>query len=57
MILIAALPVVRICVLMNHSYLHNFFTYRALMASIMAVLGLVWYRIGGSKKTPAKKKK
>ena len=57
MILIAALPVVRICVLMNHSYLHNFFTYRALMASIMAALGLVWYRIGGSKKTPAKKKK
>ena len=57
MLLIAALPVVRICVLMNHSYLHNFFTYRALMASIMAMLGLVWYRIGaGQKKTPKKKK-
>jgi glycerol-3-phosphate acyltransferase PlsY len=56
MLLIAALPVVRICVLMNHSYLHNFFTYRALMASIMAMLGLVWYRIGaGQKKTPKKK--
>ncbi len=57
MITIAALPVVRICVLMNHSYLHNFFTYRALMASIMALLGLVWYRIGGNKKTAVKKKK
>lgn len=50
MIIIAALPVVRFCVLMNHSYLHNFFTYRALMASIMAMLGLVWYRMGGSKR-------
>ncbi len=43
-IVIAALPILRFAVLMNHSYLHSFFTYRALMASIMAVLGLMWYR-------------
>ena len=55
MIIIAALPVIRFGVLMNHSYLHNFFTYRALMTSIMAMLGLMWYRVGGkSKKTKQK---
>ena len=47
-IVIAAVPLIRISVLMNHSYLHNFFTYRALMASIMAILGLMWYRVGGA---------
>ena len=54
MIIIAALPLLRFCVLKNHSYLHNFFTYRALMTSIMAVLGLVWYRVGGPKKQQGK---
>ncbi len=56
MIITAAVPVLRFCVLMNHSYLHNFFTYRALMASIMAVLGLVWYRVGTAKPAKGKKK-
>ena len=50
MIVIALIPIIRFCLLMNHSYLHNFFTYRALMPSIMAVLGLVWYRVGTAKK-------
>ncbi len=45
-ILIAVLPLLRFAVLMNHSLLHSFFTYRALMATIMAVLGLMWYRVG-----------
>ena len=54
-IIIAALPVIRFSVLMNHSYMHSYFTYRALMASIMALLGLMWYRVGGSHS--AKKKK
>ena len=46
MLLIAAVPFVRFSVLMNHSVMHDFFTYRALMASIMAILGLMWYRVG-----------
>ena len=46
MLLIASLPLIRFSVLMNHSLLHSFFTYRALMATIMAVLGLMWYRVG-----------
>ena len=44
LIIIALLPFLRFGVLMNHSYLHNYFTYRAFMASIMAVLGMVWYK-------------
>ena len=52
-ITIAAVPVVRFMVLMNHSFMHSFFTYRALMPSIMAVIGLMWYRVGGN--TPQKK--
>lgn len=57
-IIIAVLPLLRFCVLMNHSYLHNYFTYRALMASIMAVLGLVWYKEAqkADKKKPKKQK-
>ena len=46
MLLIAAIPFVRFAVLRNHSCLHDFFTYRALMSSIMALLGLMWYRVG-----------
>ena len=57
MIIIAAIPVLRFCVLMNHSYLHNFFTYRALMPSIMALLGLMWYRVGASGGKQKKKQK
>ena len=57
MIIIAAVPVVRFCVLMNHSYLHNFFTYRALMPSIMAILGLMWYRVGNQGKNVKGKNK
>ena len=57
MIVIAAVPVLRFCVLMNHAYLHNFFTYRALMPSIMALIGLMWYRVSGAKKNVRKIKK
>ena len=35
--LIGFVPIVRYLVLHNHSYLHYFFTYRALMVSVMAM--------------------
>ncbi|SDA29745.1 hypothetical protein SAMN02910447_03082 [Ruminococcus sp. YE71] len=57
MTVIALLPLIRFCVLMNHSYLHNFFTYRALMPSIMAVIGMAWYRVGGTANKLKKKQK
>ena len=55
MIIIACLPLLRFGVLMNHSYLHNYFTYRALMPSIMALLGLMYYRVNGSDKKQGRK--
>ncbi len=48
LLIIAALPLLRFCVLMNHSYLHNYFTYRAVMASVMALTGFFWYRMAGA---------
>ncbi|MBQ5311404.1 MAG: hypothetical protein ILP19_05120, partial [Oscillospiraceae bacterium] len=44
LLFIAAVPLVRFGVLMNHSFLHNYFTYRSLMISIMAVLGFAWFK-------------
>ena len=41
----AVLPALRFMVLGNHSYLHCFFTYRALMSSIMSVLGIIWFSL------------
>lgn len=43
--LMAAVPFVRYLVLNNHSYLHNFYTYKALQVTILAVLTLVWLHI------------
>ncbi len=57
MIIIACLPLLRFGVLMNHSYLHNYFTYRALMPSIMALLGLMYYRVNSTDKQKNRKKK
>lgn len=51
---IAIIPVVRFMTLSNHSYLHCFFTYRALSVTVMAMLGLAWYSF---KIKPVKKKK
>ena len=57
MVFIAAVPVVRFMVLMNHSYLHNYFTYRALMSSIMALLGLFWYKVRAVDKRAERKRR
>ena len=37
-LLLGALALARFALLGNHSYLHEFFTYRALCATVMAVL-------------------
>lgn len=60
MLLIGLVPYIRYLVLNNHSYLHEFFTYRAQAVSILALLSILWYntdksliirkRNGGSKR-------
>ena len=61
-VLIGIIPLVRFIMLSNHSYLHNFFTYRALIVTIMAMFGAMCYTIDKSKlpffkqSVPAKKK-
>lgn len=57
MLILGALPFVRFFLLNNHSYLHEFFTYRALASSIMALFAGVWYTLEfrpKKKKTPVK---
>lgn len=43
MLIIGLLPYLRYIVLNNHSYLHDFFTYRAQAASVLALLAAIWY--------------
>ena len=43
MAVIAGIPFVRFFLLNNHSYLHEYFTYRALAATILAVAAILWY--------------
>ena len=45
MLILGALPFVRFFLLNNHSYLHEFFTYRALASSILAVFAGLWYSL------------
>ena len=55
MLTLGALPFVRFFLLNNHSYLHEFFTYRALASTILALLAALWYSLEfRPKKTPAK---
>lgn len=53
------LPYLRYIVLSNHSYLHDFFTYRAQAASVLALIAAFWYCTAGhsNKKITAKKGK
>lgn len=57
MLVTAALPYVRFFVLSNHSYLHEFFTYRAQMVVALALFAIVWFNVEFVKKAPVKKKK
>lgn len=45
MLILGALPFVRFFLLNNHSYLHEFFTYRALSSSILALFAGLWYTL------------
>lgn len=55
MLILGVLPLVRFFLLNNHSYLHEFFTYRALASTILALLAGLWYSLEfRPKKTPAK---
>lgn len=43
MLLLGLVPYLRYLVLNNHSYLHEFFTYRAQAVTILALLSVLWY--------------
>ena len=43
MLALGVIPYIRFLVLNNHSYLHEFFTYRAQAVSILALLSILWY--------------
>ena len=45
MLILGALPFIRFFLLNNHSYLHEFFTYRALASTILAVFAMLWYSL------------
>ncbi len=57
MLILGALPIARFFLLNNHSYLHEFFTYRALASTILALFAGLWYTLEfrpKKKKSPAK---
>lgn len=45
MLILGALPIARYFLLNNHSYLHEFFTYRALASTILALFAMLWYSL------------
>lgn len=56
-LILGLLPYLRYMVLNNHSYLHEFFTYRAQAASVLALCGIVWFNLTLSEKKNNPKKK
>lgn len=57
MLIIVLLPFVRYFTLNNHSYLHEYFTYRALAATILGIFSIIWFTLNFKmkKETPQKK--
>lgn len=45
MLILGVLPFARFFLLNNHSYLHEFFTYRALASTILAIMAILWYSL------------
>ena len=45
LLILGVMPYVRYLVLSNHSYLHEFFTYRAQCVSVLALWGCIWFHI------------
>lgn len=56
-IILGLVPYLRYMVLSNHSYLHEYFTYRAQAAAVMALCTLVWFCIRPAKKSGRKVKR
>lgn len=59
LLIIGLIPYVRFAVLNNHSYLHEFFTYRAQCVFVFALLGMIYFnidlRLGKNVKTSGRK--
>lgn len=55
--IIGAVPLARFIILSNHSYLHSFFTYRALAVTVMAISAVIWFNIRPARLTISDKKK
>lgn len=56
-LILGLLPYFRYMVLNNHSYLHEFFTYRAQAASVLALCAIVWFNTTLSEQKTKPKKK
>ena len=55
---VGAIPILRFAVLMNHAYIHYFFSYRALAGTILAIILIIFEMIGlGRAKHEARKRK
>lgn len=58
LVITGLIPYVRFLTLRNHSYMHCFFTYRAQIVWVAAVISLLWYSIAGDRRDrPGKKQK
>lgn len=57
MLFIALVPFVRFFALNNHSYLHEYFTYRALGSTILAVFAIIWFTLNFKMKKETPKRK
>lgn len=56
-LILGLIPYLRYMVLNNHSYLHEFFTYRAQAASVLALCAVVWFNLRFSEHKAKTKKK
>lgn len=56
-LILGLIPYLRYLVLNNHSYLHEFFTYRAQAAAVLALLAAVWFNLSFSEPRPVVKRK
>lgn len=56
-LILGLIPYLRYMVLNNHSYLHEFFTYRAQAATVLALCGAVWFNLRFTEIKPKAKTK
>lgn len=55
LLILGAIVILRFLIVNNHSYIHSFFTYRALAPMIFACLAALWFNLGFVKKKRVKK--